>query len=120
MDSGSISTMKSSIIFLSVALLSAVLYAQPEDHSAKPDPIVGRWRCSHKLIVEIRADGTAEHTGNVMGTWKSVPTATVERRYQISWKGGLTVDAVTLEKSLKKYRAKNNTGFKYTAERIEE
>jgi hypothetical protein len=112
--------MKSLIVLLSFAFLPAVLYAQPEVPGAKPDPIVGRWRCSHKLMVEIRADGTAEHTGNVTGTWKSVPTVTVERQYEIRWKGGLTVDAVTLEKSLKKYRAKNNTGFKYTAERVEE
>lgn len=113
-------TMKSLIAFLSFVSLSLLLYAQSANLPPKPDPIVGRWRCSHKLIVEIRADGTAEHTGNVAGVWKSVPTLTAERKYQISWKGGAVVDAVTLEKSLKKYSAKNNSGFKYTAERVEE
>ena len=112
--------MKSLIALLSLVSFSLLLRAQSLDPASKPDPIVGRWRCSHKLVVEIRADGTAEHTGNVAGVWKPIPTQTAERKYQITWKGGAVIDAVTLEKNLKKYSAKNNSGFKYTAQRVEE
>ena len=105
---------------LSLVAVSVLVHAQTAKPDAKPDPLVGRWKTSHQLMVEIRADGTAEHTGNVAGLWNVVPTQTAERKYQISWKGGLVIDAVTLEKSLKKYRAQNDTGFKYTAGRVGE
>ncbi len=96
------------------------LRAQPAATQRKPDPFIGKWRCSHgNLIVEIRPDGSAEHTGGVKGEWKVVPTQTAEKKYQISWKDGAVFDSVTLDKNGKKYTAKNNDGFKYTAERIE-
>jgi hypothetical protein len=112
--------MKSILAVLGFAALSVLAHAQSAKPHAKPDPFVGRWKTSHQLMVEIRADGTAEHTGNVAGVWKSVPAQTAERKYQIRWKGGLVVDAVILERSLKKYSARNDSGFKYTAERVEE
>ena len=112
--------MKSILAVLSFVTLSVLLNAQTAKPDAKPDPFVGRWKTSHQLMVEIRADGTAEHTGNVAGVWKLVPTKTAERKYQIRWKDGLVVDAVTLEKSLKKYTARNDSGFRYTADRVEE
>jgi len=105
---------------LSFAVLSFLLHAQSTKPDAKPDPFVGRWKTSHQLMVEIRANGTAEHTGNVAGVWKLVPTQTAERKYQIRWKDGLVIDSVTLEKSLKKYSARNDSGFNYTAERVGE
>jgi hypothetical protein len=49
-----------------------------------------------------------------------MPTATAERKYQITWKNGLVVDMVTLDRTGKKYAARNNEGFKYTADRVEE
>jgi hypothetical protein len=104
---------------LLAASLSSIL-AQSGPTVVKADPFIGKWRCSHdKLVVEIRADGSAEHTGGVKGEWKLIPTQTAEKKYQISWKGGAVVDSVTLDKNGKKYTAKNNDGFKYTAERIE-
>lgn len=108
-------------ILFFLALGQASGSAQSTATSSKPDPLVGKWRCSHdNLIVKIHADGTAEHTGNAKGTWKALPTQTVERKYQITWKDGAFVDAVSLDKSGRKYSAKNQTGFKYTAVRIEE
>src|SRR5262245_13996135 len=105
---------------LLIALSSAVLLQAQTDTPSKADPFVGRWRCSHgDLIVEIHADGSAGHTGNVKGVWKALPSQTVERKYQITWSEGAFVDAVTLDKSGKKYSAKNQKGFKYTADRLE-
>jgi hypothetical protein len=107
--------MKAAPACILVLAAATNLHSQPAQ-----DPFVGKWRCSHKVMVEIRADGTAEHTGKVAGVWKVVPTQTAERKYQITWKDGAIVDSVTLERGGKKYSAKNSDGFKYTADRIGE
>ena len=116
------------VIFLSTALLGCIAsfgIADPttpsgEKSDKKADVFVGKWRCSHKVLVEIRADGSAEHTGEVSGVWKLLPSQTAERKYQVTWKGDAIVDSITLDRSGKKYSAKNSDGFKYTAERVEE
>jgi hypothetical protein len=113
--------MRLALAFIVLTSSFTPLRAQPAPTTAKPDPFIGKWRCSHgNLIVEIRADGSAEHTGKVPGHWKVIPTQTAERKYEIRWKDGTVVDAVTLDKSGEKYSAKNNDGFKYTAERVDE
>ncbi len=83
------------------------------------DPIVGRWRWrNHTDINEIRADGSIQ-SPRATGVWKNVPTATAERKYEISWKGGETIDKLTLSEDGKKLTVKNNRGDKFTAERME-
>jgi hypothetical protein len=112
-------SMRLALAFIVLTPSLIPLRAQPAPSTEKQDPFIGKWRCSHKLMVEIRADGSAEHTGKVPGHWKAIPTQTAERRYEIRWKDGAVVDAVTLDNSGENYSAKNNDGFKYTAERID-
>lgn len=83
------------------------------------DPIVGHWRWRNRTdINEIRADGSIQ-SPRATGVWKNVPAETAERKYEISWKGGATVDKLTLSEDGRKLTVKNNRGEKFTAEKID-
>ena len=53
------------------------------------------------------------------GVWKAIPTTTVERKYQLNWRGGDGVDTITLSADGKKLNGKALDGFKFTAARVE-
>jgi len=87
----------------------------------KPDPVVGRWRWSvNNYLIDILSDGTMKGPREVgTGVWKAMPTTTVERKYQLTWRGGEGVDTIILSPDGRKLSGKALDGFKFTAARGE-
>ncbi|EDY20221.1 hypothetical protein CfE428DRAFT_2145 [Chthoniobacter flavus Ellin428] len=114
--------MKTTIVALTLCLASLFAFGSDPVKAGsekEKDPIVGHWRWrNHTDINEIRPDGTIQ-SPRATGVWKGVPADTAERKYEISWKGGATVDKLTLSEDGKKLTVKNNRGEKFTAEKID-
>src|SRR5687768_16575071 len=92
-----------------------------EEHTpgTKPDAIIGRWRWSvNNYLIDILSDGTTKGPREVgTGVWKAIPT--VDRMYQLTWRGGDGVDTITLSADGKKLNGKALDGFEFTATRVE-
>jgi len=50
---------------------------------------------------------------------KPLPTNSVERKYQLTWRGGDGIDTIVLSADGKKLTGKALDGFKFTAARVE-
>jgi hypothetical protein len=93
----------------------------PKAKEKKPDPILGRWRWSYRnYLIDFLEDGTMKGPSDVgAGVWKVIPTATVERKYQLTWRGGDGVDTLVLNPDGKRLTGKSLDGLKFTAARVE-
>ena len=109
------------VIALSVVTFCSLAADAPGAEEKKPDPLIGRWRWSvNNYLIDILGDGTMKGPREVgTGVWKAIPTATVERKYRLTWRGGDGVDTITLNPDGKKLNGKALDGFKFTAARVE-
>jgi hypothetical protein len=97
-------------------LIGVVSGAAPKE---APDPLIGRWRWTDRQIVECRADQTftVEPTKRG-GTWKLVPDKAAERKYVLTWDGGLFVDRLTMSRDEKELKGENQEGKKIRASKV--
>jgi hypothetical protein len=97
-------------------LLGGISLAAPKE---APDPLIGRWRWTDRQIVECRADQTfAVEPTKRGGTWKLVPDKAAERKYVLTWDGGLFVDRLTMSRDEKELKGENQDGKKIRAAKI--
>src|SRR5215213_3686843 len=112
--------MKSALGLLSIALIAAsgLLPAQPPSPPAlKPDPIVGEWRYFNNHIVTITADGRLA-SPKAAGTWEFTNNKELERKYKLTWQGGLFVDTLVLSRDGNRLAGKNQKGERVSAARV--
>ncbi len=109
------------VLFSLIALLAINPALSSESPKEKePDPILGRWRWIGKQIVTCHEDHKMTVTPtNRTGTWRSVPSKTNERKYELTWDEGLYVDQLTMSKDLKSLKGKNQKGEKIEGTKIE-
>jgi len=108
-------------IALSLVTFCGLAADAPGTDENKPEPIIGRWRWSVKnYLIDILADGTMSGSQEVgRGVWKAIPRTTVDRTYQLTWRGGEGVDIITLSDDGKTLTGKALDGFEFTATRVE-
>lgn len=105
-------------IALSFVTFCALAADPPKAEEKERDPIAGRWRWSvHNYLIDILDDGTMKGPREA-GVWKVIPTTTIERKYQLTWRGGDGVDTITLSPDGKKLRGKALDGTQFTAARV--
>jgi len=68
--------------------------------------------------VEVHADGSVASPWGA-GKWKTVPSAAVERKYEIDWVVNAAVDTFVLAAEGKRFEGKNNRGQRVVATRVE-
>ena len=95
-------------------LLSAEANATP---ATKPDPLVGEWRYFNDHVVTITADGKLA-SPKATGTWEFTNNKEVERRYKLTWEGGLFIDTLLLSRDGSRLTGKNQKGDKISATRV--
>lgn len=113
-----------SLMVANLALFTLLAFIFPlqtskSEESKDPDPLIGRWRWSDNQLVEFHKDGTMTVVnGTRKATWKLVPSESVERKYSITWEGGLYVDTVTMTKSNVSLKGKNQNKKDITGTKI--
>lgn len=117
--------MRQATIWLALGVLTlAAVYAKAQTDEAttnEPDPIIGIWRWFGDTLVTIEEGGVFKASKNARGgTWKYVPSKTLERKYELHWDGGLFVDKLTMSKHGRTLKGKNQKGLEISAERIEQ
>ena len=108
-------------LVLSFATLCSFAAEPAKPNVKRQDPIVGKWRWSiHNYLINFVEDGTMSGPQEMgTGVWKALPTTTVERKYQLTWKGGEGVDIMILSPDGKKMSGKTLAGDKFSAVRVE-
>src|SRR5579862_3514638 len=91
-------------------------------NASRKDPIVGGWRVvgygGGPLLLQYHPEGTVHASNGSSGTWRSIPSASEEQKYEVTWGNGLFVDHITLSPDGEKYRGKNGSNRNLSAERI--
>jgi hypothetical protein len=99
---------------------SALPAAGTDKQPGKTDSIVGVWRWFSNVDVTCREDGSFDANNGQKGVWKNVSTKEKADTYEFRWDGGVYIDTLTIAPGRKSLAGQNQTGFKVTAERIEQ
>lgn len=99
--------------------LPSLNFSAPQSSS---DPIVGRWRWKGNKITVLSADGKAfmysPGWAGMHGTWKLEDPRGLERKYVITWEGGLHIDSMRLTADHERLHGQDKGHHLLKAERL--
>lgn len=101
-----------------LVILFLAFLAGSNGQTSKADPIVGEWKWFNGTRLFITADGQFTSSAG-KGVWEFSKNKEIERKYVLTWEGGLFADFLTLSRDGKHLEGKSAAGQKVTGDKAD-